>query len=148
MLSSMCRSARVVLSLTAALMLSAGTCDKVHSLKREAPLSLWPDPACIEGALRAAPVLGEVWTRSPHPSPDDPRRTIHEFSIRHGGMDVAMWLDTDAAHRQMNIELYWSRLHRPPSDDELKQINVLMDRIEERISGCRGVPLPSAYRRS
>lgn len=142
------RLARLVVGLTAALMLSAGTCDEVVSVKREAPLSVWPDPACIERALRAAPVFEDFWTRGPNPSPDDPRRTTYEFRIRDGGIDVAMWIDTDAAHERMTIELYWSRLQTRASEAELERINALMDRIQERIQGCRGVPPPSAYTRS
>ena len=125
----------------------AATCDRVYAVGREASLSTWPDPACIDRALRAAPALGEVTTRGPYPSQDERQFTVYDFRIENGETHVSMWIETDAAHQQMHIKLYWSRMLNPPSDAELKQINGLMDQMAERISECKGTPAPSAYER-
>ena len=137
----------LAVSLMVALAFIAGTCDRVYAVGREASLSTWPDPACIDRALRAAPALGEVTTSDPHPSPDERQFTVYDFRVENGETHVSMGIDTDAAHQQMHIELYWSRMHNPPSEAELKQITGLMDQMEKRILECKGTPLPSAYER-
>ena len=124
----------------------AGTCDRIYLFKREAPLSAWPDPACVESRLRAEPSLGDVTAIGPHALSDDPRLTLHTFSVATPEIEVRLWLQTDVAHEDMEISLHWSRLNRRPADAEMNKITGLMDVVEERLLACRGVPQPAAFK--
>jgi hypothetical protein len=124
----------------------AGTCDRIYQLKREAPLSAWPDPDCVERRLRAEPSLGDVTAIGPYPSSDDARLTLHTFGVATPEIEVRLWLQTDVAHEDMDISLHWSRLNRRPADAEVNKITGLMNVIEERVRACRGVPQPAAFK--
>jgi hypothetical protein len=134
------RRSRVLMGVALGLASVAATCDRIYLFKREAPLSVWPDPACVETQLRAGPRLGEVKVTRPHPSSDDRRFTLHTFRVAGPDVQVSLCFQTDAAQQDMDISLHWSRLHHRPSDAEMKKITGLMDLVEDRILECRGVP--------
>lgn len=142
----MARRSELALILTVAVMASAATCDRVYVFKREALLSAWPDPACVESTLRSDPPLGDLSIWKPHPSSDDPRFTLQTFHVGTPDLPVSLWLRTDAEHKEMDISLHWSRLHHAPSRTEMAAITGLMDQIEERALKCPGVPQRASYR--
>ena len=144
----MCRPDRVAVIRTVAVALAfiAAACDRLYVMGRRAPLSTWPDPACINRALRAAPPFETVYEFDPSTSEDNPPVTRYSFSVSDHDTHLSIWLETDAQHQHMNLDIRWSAVNRTPSDTQLKQINALMDQIEEHIGACSGAPLPSAYK--
>jgi hypothetical protein len=138
-------STRLQATVLLGLLSTAGTCDRVYIVNREAPLPNWPDPTCVDSALRASPSLGEVTHVGPRPSMDDSRLTVHHFAVSAPSARVSLWLETDSGHQRMRVRLHWSRMHRQPSEPERAALAGLMDAIEERVAPCSGMPAPSKY---